>query len=173
MIPPGDPRRLKKAEEVSIEGGIQGLSRLIARPSGNGNKALLPYQEKLAAVNGPDARLGAARDDELRERARTIRQRVTANAADEPAAGELVQFYNLDLLKVPANRPCIRVDHPDHIFPTGEARRLALLAEIKQVYQAGRPILVGTTSVAASESLAADLSAAGIPNKVLNARRDD
>ena len=94
-------------------------------------------------------------------------------ATAEPAADELFQFYNLDLLKVPANPPCIRIDHPDHIFPTGEDQRLALLAEIKQVHLAGRPILLGTTSVAVSESLAADLSAAGIPNKVLNARREN
>lgn len=94
-------------------------------------------------------------------------------ATAEPAADELLEFYNLELLVVPPNRPCIRVDHLDRVFPCREAKQQALLVEIKEVHDRGRPILVGTTSVAESEDLAADLCAAGINCNVLNARRDD
>ena len=94
-------------------------------------------------------------------------------ATAEPAAGELFEFYGLELLVVPPNRPCIRVDQPDYVFVNREDKRQALLAEIKTGHNTGRPILVGTTSVAESEALAADLQATGIRCNVLNARRDD
>ncbi|UCG26486.1 MAG: accessory Sec system translocase SecA2, partial [Chloroflexota bacterium] len=94
-------------------------------------------------------------------------------ATAQPAADELLEFYDLELLVVPPNRPCIRVDHADHVFPTLEAKRQALLAHIESIHQTGRPILVGTISVAESEQLAADLRAAGVQGNVLNARRDD
>ncbi len=94
-------------------------------------------------------------------------------ATAETAADELLEFYDLELLKVAPNRPCIRVDHPDHVFPNQATKQKALLAEIEVVRQTGRPILVGTTSVAESESLADQLKNIGIDPEVLNARRDD
>ncbi len=94
-------------------------------------------------------------------------------ATAEPAADELFDFYGLDVLVILPNQPCIREDHPDLIFTQREAKRRALLAEIVKVHRTGRPILVGTLSVAESEELAADLRAAGTPCSVLNARRDD
>ena len=93
-------------------------------------------------------------------------------ATAEPAAEEFERFYNLGLLKIPPNKPCIRLDYPDHVFPTSEVRDQALISEIHQVSKIGRPILVGTTSVAASEKLAGDLRAVEIEPNVLNARRD-
>ncbi len=94
-------------------------------------------------------------------------------ATAESAAEELLNFYGLDLLVIPPNRPCIRTDHPDVVFTHQEAKRRALLAEIDEVHRAGRPILVGTLNVEESEGLAADLRAAGIDCNVLNAKRDD
>jgi preprotein translocase subunit SecA len=94
-------------------------------------------------------------------------------ATAEPAAGELLKFYDLEHLLIPPNRPCIRIDHPDHVFSNREARQQALLAQIEVTHNTRRPILVGTTSVAESEQIAADLRAAGIGNNILNARRDD
>jgi preprotein translocase subunit SecA len=94
-------------------------------------------------------------------------------ATAEPAAGELFDFYDLELLMIPPNRPCIRVDHPDHVYPSLEAKQQALLVEIEAVHNEGRPILVGTATVAESEDLAVDIRAAGITCTVLNARRDD
>lgn len=89
-----------------------------------------------------------------------------------PAAHELAEVYGLDVLTVPTHRPLIRIDHPDVIFGTREAKRQALLEEIGRVHSTGRPILVGTVSVEESERLAADLQQAGIACRALNARND-
>ncbi len=88
------------------------------------------------------------------------------------AARELADIYDLEVVEVPPNRPCIRVDHPDVIHATREAKRLALLDEIAATHATGRPILVGTVSVEESESLAADLRQAGVACRVLNAKND-
>ncbi len=90
----------------------------------------------------------------------------------KPAARELADIYNLEVVEVPPNRPCIRVDHPDVIHATREAKRRALLDEIAATHATGRPILVGTVSVEESESLAADLRQAGVACRVLNAKND-
>jgi len=94
-------------------------------------------------------------------------------ATAELAVDELAEFYDLGVIVVPPNRPCIRTDHPDLVFTHGEAKRRVLVAEVETVHRTGRPILVGTVSVEESEELAADLRAAGIGCNVLNARRDD
>ena len=93
-------------------------------------------------------------------------------ATAEPAADELYGFYGLEVLAVPPNRPRIRTDHHDLVFTHKEAKRFALLGEIKQVHRTGRPILVGTLTVEESEALATDLRAEGISCDVLNAKRD-
>lgn len=92
----------------------------------------------------------------------------TAQAATE----ELNEFYDLKVVVIPANRPCIRVDHPDIVFPHQAAKQRALLDEIDKVHATGRPILVGTGSVEESESLAAALSQRGVRYVVLNAKND-
>lgn len=94
-------------------------------------------------------------------------------ATAEPATDELLGFYGLQLLVVPPNRPCIRIDHPDLVFTHRDAKRRALMAEIEKVHHTGRPVLVGTVTVEESEELAADLQIAGIDCSVLNAKRDD
>src|SRR6185312_12371191 len=89
-----------------------------------------------------------------------------------PAASELAEVYGLDVLTVPTHRPLVRIDHPDVLFVSREAKRQALLEEIGSVHATGRPLLVGTGSVEESERLAADLGRAGIACRVLNARND-
>ena len=89
-----------------------------------------------------------------------------------PAAHELQEVYGLGVLAVPTHRPCIRVDHPDVVFGTREAKRQAMLEEIASVHATGRPMLVGTVSVEESERLAADLRESGVACRVLNARND-
>ncbi len=74
---------------------------------------------------------------------------------------------------IPTHEPCIRVDHPDRVFTHREAKAEALIREISSVHAAGRPILVGTASVAESENLAAAISEAGIGCRVLNAKNDE
>ena len=93
-------------------------------------------------------------------------------ATARPAAGELAEVYGLDVVTVPTHRPSIRIDRPDRIFATRDAKRRALLAEIARVHAEGRPILVGTVSVEESEGLAGDLRRAGVACRVLNAKND-
>ncbi len=94
-------------------------------------------------------------------------------ATARPAAEELRDFYGLEVTPVPPHRPCVREDLPDLVFASGAARDRALVAEIRRAHASGRPVLVGTASVAASERLAATLAAAGVPCRVLNARNDE
>jgi len=96
---------------------------------------------------------------------------MTATANE--AAEELHEFYGMQTVVVPPNRPSIRVDHPDLIFTHREAKNRALIEEIRKVHEKGRPVLVGTVSVEESEELAGRIRKAGIDCEVLNARRDD
>ncbi len=89
-----------------------------------------------------------------------------------PGADELARIYGLEVVTVPSHRPFIRVDHPDVIYASKDAKRRALVAEITRVHATGRPVLVGTVSVEESEGLAAGLHQAGIACRVLNARND-
>ncbi|MDA1229780.1 MAG: accessory Sec system translocase SecA2 [Planctomycetota bacterium] len=89
------------------------------------------------------------------------------------ATDELDQFYNLKVVIVPPNKPCIRVDHPDHIFATKKAKLAALVQEITGHHESGRPVLIGTASVEESAMLARELVEVAIPCRVLNAANDD
>jgi len=87
-------------------------------------------------------------------------------------AGELWSIYRLRVVAVPTRRPLIRRHHPDRICPTEEEKWSLILKEIAGVHMQGRPVLVGTRSVAASEHLSRLLEAAGLEHRVLNARQD-
>jgi preprotein translocase subunit SecA len=63
------------------------------------------------------------------------------------SAGELGEFYGLDVVVIPTNKPCIRVDHEDRVFADKESKNKALVEEIIKVNKTGQPILVGTDSV--------------------------
>ena len=94
-------------------------------------------------------------------------------ATAQPAANEFQRFYDLEVVVIPPNRPCIRIDHPDMIFTHKEAKFNALIAEIREAQSSGRPVLVGTSSVEESEQLAASLHKANIACQVLNAKNDE
>jgi preprotein translocase subunit SecA len=87
-------------------------------------------------------------------------------------AGELWSVYRLPVVRVPTNRPLIRQGHPGRMFPTAGLKWRAVLERIARLHGEGRPVLVGTRSVAASEHLSGLLTAAGLPHQVLNARQD-
>ncbi len=87
-------------------------------------------------------------------------------------ADELREFHQLEVVVVPRHDPCIRIDAPDRISATAERRRHAAVAQIRTVHATGRPILIGTQSVAASEELATALQEVGLDPAVLNARND-
>ncbi len=94
-------------------------------------------------------------------------------ATAQPAAEELEAFYGLRTVVVPPNRDCVRVDHPDRVFTHREAKEAALVREIAGSRTDGRPVLVGTASVEASERLAGLLQREDVPCQVLNARNDE
>jgi preprotein translocase subunit SecA len=84
---------------------------------------------------------------------------------------EFWQIYGCPVVVVPTNRPCVRAVLPDRVFATEEAKWTAVVAEIGRVHQTGRPLLVGTRSVRASEHLSRLLRAEGLDHEVLNAVR--
>ena len=87
------------------------------------------------------------------------------------AAGELWTIYQLPVVSIPPNRPCVRKQLEDRIFATESGKWDAVVAEIERVHETGQPLLVGTRSVAASERLGQSLAAKGITTKILNAVR--
>ncbi len=94
-------------------------------------------------------------------------------ATAQLAEKEFKQFYNLDIVVIPPNEPCIRKDHQDMIFQTKETRHKALINEIVRVNRTQRPILIGTRSVEESVTLADELQKQCVKCEVLNAKRDE
>jgi preprotein translocase subunit SecA len=88
------------------------------------------------------------------------------------SASEFWQIYRLPVIPIPTNRPCIRVQLPDRAFPDQTSKWNAIVEEIVRIHATGRPILVGTRTVAASESLAARLTERGLNFRLLNAVRN-
>ena len=84
---------------------------------------------------------------------------------------EFHQIYNLDVMVIPTNRPIVRDDRDDLIFRTKREKYNAILDEIERLYQSQLPVLVGTTNVEVSETLARMLKRRGIPHNVLNAKQ--
>jgi len=86
-------------------------------------------------------------------------------------ANEFMKIYKLDVASVPTHRPVNRVDHEDIVYATVDAKYAALVEEINEVSKAGRPVLVGTTSVEKSELISEMLTRRfGVDHEVLNAR---
>ena len=88
------------------------------------------------------------------------------------AASEFWQLYKMPVIAIPTNRPCIRQHWPDRVFLEELAKRQAVAEEVGRLHATGRPILVGTRSVQASERLAVMLRANGLECSVLNAVRN-
>lgn len=88
------------------------------------------------------------------------------------SAMEFEEIYALQVVRIPPNRPNIRIDHPHRIYTHKEAKLKAVVREISSVHKTGRPILIGTSSVEESDMLAEALAVAGVPCHVLNAKND-
>ncbi|WP_127783816.1 preprotein translocase subunit SecA [Rhodococcus sp. X156] len=88
-------------------------------------------------------------------------------------AAELHQIYKLGVIPIHTNRPMIRVDSPDLIYKTEEAKFAAVVEDIVERHEKGQPVLVGTTSVERSEYLSQQLVKKGVPHSVLNAKFHD
>lgn len=85
-------------------------------------------------------------------------------------AFEFQQIYSLEVLIVPTNRPMVRKDMADLVFLNRESKYKAIIEDIRQARAAGRPSLVGTIAIETSEYLSQELTKAGIPHQVLNAK---
>lgn len=88
----------------------------------------------------------------------------------ETEAGELWQIYKLDVVVIPTNRPIQRHDRQDLVFKTNREKYNAVIEEIENLTSAGRPVLVGTTSVEISQLLSKALQLRKIQHQVLNAK---
>lgn len=86
--------------------------------------------------------------------------------------GELQSVYGVAVVRIPTNWPVCRVEMPSHYFIGAEAKWQAIVARIAEINRTGRPILIGTRSVEASEHLGRLLMQAGLPHRILNARQD-
>ena len=86
---------------------------------------------------------------------------------------EFHRIYSLDVVSIPTNVPVIRDDAADLVFRTEEGKFLAVANEIKAMREAGRPVLVGTTSIDTSERLSRLLDQLGTPHQVLNAKQHE
>ncbi len=93
---------------------------------------------------------------------------MTGTAATE--AVEFQKIYKLDVAVMPTNKPCVRKDESDCIYRTEREKFDAVVKEIKQQHDAGRPVLVGTISIEKSERLSKLLERQGLPHTVLNAK---
>ncbi len=88
----------------------------------------------------------------------------------ETEANEFHQIYKLDVIVIPTNKPCIRIDNQDLIFKTRREKFKALVDEVESRHKTGQPILLGTISVDDSEILSRMLKSKNIPHNVLNAK---
>jgi len=91
----------------------------------------------------------------------------------ETEAEEFSKIYSLDVVVIPTHRPMIREDHADVVYINERAKFNAVVTEIDDMHKAGRPVLVGTTSIEKSEYLANLLLRKGIPHEVLNAKQHE
>ena len=89
----------------------------------------------------------------------------------ETEAGEFWNIYKLDVVVIPTNRPVQRIDYDDLVYKTAREKYNAVINEIVKLNEAGRPVLVGTTSVDISELLSRMLKMRGIKHNVLNAKQ--
>ena len=88
-------------------------------------------------------------------------------------AEEFQQIYSLDVVVVPPNKPITRKDHQDLIYKTEKAKLKAVAAAIKKYHEQGRPVLVGSGSIAKNELIAQWLDKAGIKYEILNAKNNE
>lgn len=96
---------------------------------------------------------------------------MTGTAKTEEA--EFNGIYKLDVIKIPTNKPCVRIDEPDIIYRTEKGKINAIVEEIKERHEKGQPVLVGTVNIDKSEEFSNALKKAGIKHTVLNAKNHE
>ncbi len=93
----------------------------------------------------------------------------TAKTSEE----EFFKVYGLAVIEIPTHRPIARIDHTDLIFQTARGKYTALARDVKKLYDAGQPVLIGTVSIEHNEIISSFLNNAGIKHEVLNAKNHD
>lgn len=88
-------------------------------------------------------------------------------------APEFKKIYDLDVVVMPTNQPMVRDDYADVIYKNEAAKYRAVIKEISEMHQAGRPVLVGTISIDVSEKISSMLKKVGIAHEVLNAKHHE
>lgn len=83
---------------------------------------------------------------------------------------EFRDIYGMDVIVIPTNKPIQRIDHPDVVYKTEEAKFKAVIADIKASHEKGQPVLVGTVTIDTSEHLSKLLKREGVKHQVLNAK---
>ena len=83
---------------------------------------------------------------------------------------EFRDIYGMDVVEIPTNRPVARIDEQDAVYKTRNEKLNAVVEEVKEAYENGQPVLVGTINIDASEELGRMLKKNGIPHKILNAK---
>jgi len=91
----------------------------------------------------------------------------------ETEASEFNDIYRLTVVAIPTHRPCIRIDDNDIVFKTRKEKYQFAIKEIAEAHRRGQPVLVGTASVEASETLGRMLAMAKVPHKILNAKHHE
>lgn len=88
-------------------------------------------------------------------------------------AEEFQQIYGLDVIQIPSNRPLVRVDRQDKIFKTEAGKITALVADVKAFQTEGRPVLIGSASIAKNELISKALKKAAVSHELLNAKNNE
>ncbi len=83
---------------------------------------------------------------------------------------EFRDIYNMYVVVIPTNKPIVREDHVDYVFSTLNGKYKKLVRDVKEIYEKGQPILIGTVAVETSEYISKQLTRAGIKHEVLNAK---
>ena len=96
---------------------------------------------------------------------------MTGTALTEEA--EFQGIYELDVIEIPTNKPVARLDNPDVVYKTEVGKYRAVIRQIKECYDKGQPVLVGTVSIEKSELLSKLLKKEGVPHNVLNAKHHE
>ncbi len=83
---------------------------------------------------------------------------------------EFRNIYNMYVIEIPTNKPVIRIDAPDLVYATKDAKYKAIVRTVRECYDKGQPVLIGTIAIETSELISKMLKKAGIPHEVLNAK---
>ena len=88
-------------------------------------------------------------------------------------AEEFQQIYGLDVIQIPTNKPIVRKDHNDKIFRTEKGKIAALVEDVRKYNKEGRPVLIGSASIAKNELISRALDKAGLKHEMLNAKNNE